>query len=276
MQGEYYLTDIVHLAIQDGHAVEAFIASDPGEVQGANTRAQLAELGAILRRRINAEHMKNGVSIVDPETTYVGIEVEIGRDTVIEPGVHLRGKTAIGSRCRIDAGAVLTDATLHDGVTVHPYSTIEEGVLHAGAEIGPFARIRPGAELMDGAKVGNFVELKKTKLGKKAKANHLAYLGDSEIGDGANIGAGTITCNYDGYGKYKTTIGKEVFVGSNSTLVAPLEIGDGAYVAAGSTITQSVGADDLAFGRARQVLKQTRAKDLRAAAKAKADAAKKK
>jgi bifunctional UDP-N-acetylglucosamine pyrophosphorylase / glucosamine-1-phosphate N-acetyltransferase len=276
VQGEYYLTDIVHLAIEDGHRVETFVCPDPGEVQGANTRAQLAELGAILKRRVNAEHMKNGVGIVDPETTYIGIDVEIGKDTIIEPGVHLRGDTSIGSECRIEVGAILTDARLDDAVTVHPYSVIEEAVLHSGAAVGPFARIRPGAELMEGSRVGNFVELKKTKLGRGSKANHLAYLGDSEIGAGANIGAGTITCNYDGYGKYKTVIGDDVFVGSNSTLVAPLEIGQGAYVAAGSTITQTVGADDLAFGRARQTLKQTRAKDLRAVAKAKADAAKKK
>jgi bifunctional UDP-N-acetylglucosamine pyrophosphorylase/glucosamine-1-phosphate N-acetyltransferase len=275
-QGEYYLTDIVGLAIQDGHAVEAYVCPDPGEVQGANTRAQLAELAAILRRRVNAEHMKNGVSIVDPETTYIGTEVEIGTDTVIEAGVHLRGKTVIGSGCHVDAGAILIDARLHDGATVHPYSVIEEGVLHADAQVGPFARIRPGAELMEGSRVGNFVELKKTKLGRGSKANHLAYLGDSEIGAGANIGAGTITCNYDGYGKYKTVIGDEVFVGSNSTLVAPVEVGRGAYVAAGSTITDPVGPDDLAFGRARQTVKAARAKELRAAAKAKADAAKKK
>ncbi len=273
-QGEYYLTDVVGLAIEDGLTVEAYVAPDPGEVQGANTRAQLAELGATLRRRVNARHLRDGVGIVDPETTYIGIDVEIGRDTVIEPGVHLRGKTVIGARCRIDAGAILTDAHLHDGANVHPYSVIEGGVIHGGADVGPFARIRPGAEILEGARVGNFVELKKTRLGKGSKANHLAYLGDSEIGAGANIGAGTITCNYDGYGKYRTVIGDDVFVGSNSTLVAPVEIGRGAYVAAGSTITEPVGDDDLAFGRARQVLKRSRAKDLRETAAAQAEAAK--
>jgi bifunctional UDP-N-acetylglucosamine pyrophosphorylase/glucosamine-1-phosphate N-acetyltransferase len=274
-QGEYYLTDIVGLAIQDGHDVKTF-GADPAEVQGANTRAQLADLARTLRRRINDRHMASGVSLVDPETTYIGIDVVIGRDTVIEPNVHLRGHTVIGSGCRIDVGSVLTGAKLHDGATVHAYSVIEEGTIHSDADVGPFSRVRPGAEIMEGARVGNFVELKKTKLGKDSKANHLAYLGDAVIGEGANIGAGTITCNYDGFGKYETRIGDGVFVGSNSTLVAPIAIGPGAYVAAGSALTYDVGPDDLAFGRSRQQNKQGRAKEIRETAKAKADAAKKK
>lgn len=274
-QGEYYLTDIVGLAIRDGLTVGSVVVDDPGEVRGANTRGELAELGAILRRRINDAHMAAGVTLVDPERTYIGSEVQIGRDTVIEPGVHLRGKTVIGSGCHIDAGAVIADSQVADGVTIKPYTLLEEARVESAAILGPFARLRPGAEVETEAHVGNFVELKKARLGRGAKANHLAYLGDAVIGAGSNIGAGTITCNYDGYGKYVTEIGEGVFVGSNATLVAPVQIDGGAYVAAGSTITEPVGRGDLAFGRARQTNKEGRAEALREAAREKAKAAKK-
>ncbi len=267
-QKEYYLTDIVGLAVKDELKVDTLIVDNGWEVQGANNRAQLAELEGYLRSSVNEAHMTAGVSIINPSQTYIGPRVKIGKDTVIQPNVHIRGDTVIGKGCRIDTGAVITDAKLGNRVTVNPHTVIEEGTLRNNATVGPFARIRPGADIMDGARVGNFVELKKTTLGRGAKANHLAYLGDTEIGPKANIGAGTITCNYDGHGKHKTVIGGGVFVGSNSTLVAPVSIDKGAYVAAGSTITDEVGPNDLAFGRARQTNKAGRAKAVRKAAQA--------
>ena len=275
-QGEYYLTDLVSLAIAAHQPVATYEVEDPTEVEGINSRAQLASLSAALRKRIAARLSAEGVTVVDPDTTYIAPSVEIGQDTIVEAGVHLRGRTRIGAGCHIDAGAILTDATVADGVRILPYSVIEQAEIHQGAIIGPFSRLRPGAEIMENGHVGNFVELKKTRLGKGSKANHLAYLGDTEIGEGANIGAGTITCNYDGFGKYATKIGDGVFVGSNSTLVAPLTIGENAYIAAGSTITNPVHANDLAFGRARQDIKTGRAEALRAMARERAARAKKK
>ena len=275
-QGEYYLTDIVAMAIEAGHRVQAVTVDDPIEVAGANNRAQLAELETALRARINRGHMLAGVTLQDPATTYVGPFVTIGADTTIAPGVHLRGETKIGASCFVDVGCVLQDATVADRVQVKPYTVIESASVHDEATIGPFSRLRPGAEILDGAKVGNFVELKKTRLGPGAKANHLAYLGDADIGPGSNVGAGTITCNYDGYGKYRTELGPDVFIGSNSTLVAPVSIGKNAYVAAGSVVTDDVPADDVAFGRARQINKAGRAPALRDKARAAAEAQKKK
>lgn len=268
-QNEFYLTDIIAFAIGDGLTVGSVLA-DPDEVRGANRRSELAELGRALQMRTNERHMDAGVSIVDPATTYIGDRVKIGKDTTLAPGVHLRGDTTIGKGCHVDVGSVLTDAAVADGVTIKPYTVIESATVKKAAIIGPFSRLRPGAEIGEEAHVGNFVELKKAKLGKGAKANHLAYLGDATIGPKSNVGAGTITCNYDGYGKYLTEIGEDVFVGSNSTLVAPLRIGKGAYVAAGSTITDPVGEDDLAFGRARQTMKKGRAASLRSDAKKRA------
>lgn len=274
-QGEYYLTDVVGLAIGDGHDVGSVIVEDSGEVLGANTRAELAALDRLVRRRIVEHWMAEGVTFIDPATTYVSGRAKIGRDTVIHPGVHLRGATEIGPRVTIDVGCVLADARVAPDVELKPYTVVESAVVGPGAIVGPFARLRPGAELLDGAHVGNFVELKNTRLGRGAKANHLAYLGDATIGDAANVGAGTITCNYDGFGKYRTEIGANVFVGSNATLVAPLKIEESAYVAAGSTITDPVGANDLAFGRSKQVNKPGRAADVRREAAARAAEAKK-
>lgn len=273
-QGEYYLTDIVGFAIDDGHTV-AHTLADPLEVSGANDRAQLADLDRAMRERINVAHMKSGVTIVEPDTVRIEASVKIGRDTVIQPNVHLRGATEIGEGCTIDTGCVFTDAKVGPGVTFKPYTIIEDAAVADEAIIGPFARLRPGARIMEKAHVGNFVELKKAILGPGAKANHLAYIGDASVGAKANVGAGTITCNYDGYGKYRTEIGEGAFVGSNSTLVAPVKVGDNAYVAAGSTITDETPTDALAFGRARQTVKEGRAPELRAKAKAAADAAKK-
>lgn len=266
-QGEYYLTDVLAMAAPNAEAVTV---DDPTEVLGANDRSQLAILDAHLRDQTNHALMVSGVTIVDPATTYIEPSVRVGADTTIHPGVHLRGATKVGKGCRIDVGSMLTDATLANGVRVLPYSLIESASVKTGAIIGPFARLRPGAEVMQDAHVGNFVELKKTRLGKGAKANHLAYLGDADIGAGTNIGAGTITCNYDGYGKYVTSIGDRVFVGSNATLVAPVTLHDDVYVAAGSTVTDDAEANSLVLGRARQVEKLGRAKPLRDNAKARA------
>ena len=275
-QKEYYLTDVVAFAAQDPRGAATVVVQDPMEVMGANDRAQLAELAAHDRTTRNRALMISGVTMVDPAVTYVEPDVVIGKDSSLGPGVHLRGKTTIGERVRIDAGSILIDATVGDDVEIRAHSILEEARVEHGAIIGPFARLRPGAEVMEEAHVGNFVELKKARLGKGAKANHLAYLGDATIGAGANVGAGTITCNYDGYGKYLTEIGEGVFVGSNSTLVAPIKIGDGAYVAAGSTLTDEVKPSSLAFGRARQTEKLDRAPALRREAEAKAAEQKKK
>ncbi len=272
-QGEYYLTDVVEMAAAAG-GVETVVLRDPTEVMGANDRAQLAELDDHLRRRILHRHLTSGVTIQDPATTWIEPDVEIGAETVLRANVHLRGRTVIGRGCHVDTGCVLTDARLGDRVEVRPYTIIDEARVHDGAILGPFARLRPAAEVMDEAHVGNFVELKKTRLGRGAKANHLAYLGDADIGAGTNVGAGTITCNYDGHGKHRTVMGERVFIGSNATLVAPLTIADGAYVAAGSTITSDVAPDALALGRARQVDKPGRAAQVRAEASARAAEAK--
>jgi bifunctional UDP-N-acetylglucosamine pyrophosphorylase/glucosamine-1-phosphate N-acetyltransferase len=196
-----------------------------------------------------------GVTIESPETVAIDFGVEVGRDTVIEANAHLRGRTRIGEDCHIGTGSVLSNCEIGDSVTVLPYVVAEDSQIDAGAQVGPFARLRMQAAAGEKSRIGNFVELKNTKLGRGAKANHLAYLGDAEIGAKSNVGAGTITCNYDGAKKHKTSIGGEVFVGSNSTLVAPLSIADGAYVAAGSVITRDVASGALALGRARQVEK---------------------
>jgi bifunctional UDP-N-acetylglucosamine pyrophosphorylase / glucosamine-1-phosphate N-acetyltransferase len=197
-----------------------------------------------------------GVTIMRPESCVIDPEVEIGRDTVIEPFVQLLGTTRIGSGCRIRSFSVIENCTLGNGVLIRQSCVLEDSRIADGAEIGPFVHLRPGCEIGEKAHLGNFVEMKKTRMGKGAKANHLSYLGDAEIGEGANIGAGAITCNYDGVHKYPTRIGKNVFVGSDSNLVAPIVIGDGAYIGAGSCITQDVPADALAVARARQVTKE--------------------
>ena len=265
-QGEYYLTDIVDAALAEDLEV-AGLEIDAEEVQGANDRAQLAVLERLAHRRTIARHMAAGVTFLDPAHTSVGVDVEIGRDSVIHSGVHLRGKTRVGPECHVDVGCILTDTTLDSGVSVHPYSVLEGARVQSGCSVGPFARLRPETMLGPGARVGNFVEVKKSVLGPGSKANHLAYVGDSSVGALANIGAGTITCNYDGVGKSPTEIGEGVFVGSNSTLVAPVTLSAGSYVAAGSVLTEDVPENALALGRARQVNKPGRAAQVREAAK---------
>jgi bifunctional UDP-N-acetylglucosamine pyrophosphorylase/glucosamine-1-phosphate N-acetyltransferase len=253
---ELYLTDAIAVLAAAGETVLAQVAADSREVLGCNTRADLAEVDRIFRERKRGELMDAGVSFQLPETVLIDPDVFAGEDTVIEPGVQLLGKTRIGARCTIRTGSVLNDATLGDDVTVEPHCVVAQSRLDDGVIIGPFARLRPDNHLKAGAKVGNFVELKKSVLGEGTKAMHLSYLGDAKIGTKSNIGAGTITCNYDGFHKYPTTIGNRVFVGSDSTLVAPVRLADGAYIAAGSTITDNVPADSLGIARGRQVTKR--------------------
>jgi bifunctional UDP-N-acetylglucosamine pyrophosphorylase / glucosamine-1-phosphate N-acetyltransferase len=268
--GEYYLTDMVEILHRAGHSVGALAIGDAREALGINTRIELAEVDAIFRERKRRELMLAGVTIENPPTVTIDAAVEIGMDTVIEPFARILGHTRIGENCRVGAGAIIHDSELAGGVEIGPYTLIAGSKLARGVEAGPFARLRPGAEVEEGAHIGNFVELKKTRLGAGAKANHLAYLGDAQIGAKVNIGAGTITCNYDGHLKHPTTIGEGAFVGSNSTLVAPIEIGAGAYIAAGSVITDPVPADALGVGRARQVVKEDWARKKRALRKNKA------
>src|ERR1700733_435603 len=252
---ELYLTDAIAVLASKGETVLAQIAPDPREVLGCNTRADLAEVDRILREWKRNALMNAGVTIQLPDTVLVDPEVIAGEDTVIEPAVYLLGKTKIGARCTIRTGSVLTDATLGDDVIVEPHCVIANSRLDERVTVGPFARLRADTHLKAGVHIGNFVELKKTTLGEGTKAGHLTYLGDAKIGSKTNIGAGTITCNYDGFHKYPTTIGNHVFIGSDAALVAPVRIGDRAYVAAGSTITDNVPAEALGIARGRQAHK---------------------
>jgi bifunctional UDP-N-acetylglucosamine pyrophosphorylase/glucosamine-1-phosphate N-acetyltransferase len=262
-QGEYYLTDLVAAYRRKRRAVATITVERADEVRGINSRSELAEVSRMARQQKNEELMAAGVTLIDPATAYIDAGVEIGADTVVHPFVVIEGSTRIGVACEIHAGARIVNSTIGDRSTILNHSVIVESQVSEGCRVGPFAHLRPGSALADGARVGNFVELKKTTMGAGAKANHLAYLGDSTIGAAANIGAGTITCNYDGVAKHPTTVGAGAFVGSNSALVAPVVIGDGAYVAAGSTITEDVPADALGIGRARQELKPEWAKKRR-------------
>ncbi len=261
--GEYYLTDMAAVFHRARKKVVAIKAEDAGEVLGSNTRAEMTMLDARLRLAKCRALLEDGVTIYFPHTCVIDSDVEVGADTVIEPFVQLLGKTKIGEDCRIRSYSVIGNSVLGDGVTVRPGTLMEGSCIGAGAVIGPYTHMRPGSEVGEGAHVGNFVETKKIKLGKGSKANHLSYLGDAEIGEGVNIGAGTITCNYDGVNKYKTVIEDGVFIGSDSTLVAPVKIGRGSYVAAASCITEDVPADALALGRARQSVKEGWAREKR-------------
>ncbi len=233
----------------------AQVAADSREVLGCNTRTDLAEVDRIFRERKRTSLMDDGVTIQLPETVLIDPDVTAGEDTIVEPGVQLLGKTKIGARCIIRTGSVLTDTILGDDVTVEPHCVVAQSRLDDRVVIGPFARLRPDNHLKAGARIGNFVELKKSTIGEGSKAMHLSYLGDAKIGTKSNIGAGTITCNYDGFHKYPTSIGSKVFIGSDTALVAPVRVGDGAYIAAGSTITENVPSDGLGIARGRQVNK---------------------
>ena len=253
--GEYYLTDMAKILRSHSHTVQAMHVEDADELLGINTRVELAEADRVLRSRKAQELMLAGVTIERPEAVTIDPDVTCGIDTVIEPFARLLGQTRIGEDCRVGVGAILESAILDDRVVVAPYTIVTDSHVEADARVGPFARLRMSARVGRAARIGNCVELKKTHLGAGTKSQHLAYLGDSEIGAGSNIGAGTITCNYDGEKKHETKIGERVFVGSNATLVAPLKIGPDSYVAAGSVITDEVPAEALALGRSRQVIK---------------------
>jgi bifunctional UDP-N-acetylglucosamine pyrophosphorylase / glucosamine-1-phosphate N-acetyltransferase len=255
-KGEYYLTDVVALARAAGLTTRVVTASEH-EVLGVNDRAQLAEAERVAQERLRATALANGATLIAPETVFLSADAQIGRDVVIEPFV------VIGER-----------VTIGDGAVIHAFSHIEGARVGAMASIGPYARLRPGAALAKGAKVGNFVEIKQANIGEGAKVNHLTYIGDADIGANANIGAGTITCNYDGFFKYRTTIGAGAFIGSNSALVAPVTIGDGAYVGSGSVVTKDVGADALTVARGRQIEKVGWASAFRARQRARKDGAK--
>jgi len=257
---EFYLTDMAALLVKAKARVIALKAPDTSEVLGANTLAELAALDAALRARKAAELMSSGVAIYRPETCVIDSQVEVAADTIIEPFVQLLGQTRIGPDCHIRSFSIIRDSRIGDGVQVRAGCIIDQSGIASSAVIGPYSHIRPGTEVGEGAHIGNFVEVKKTRIGRGSKANHLTYLGDAEIGANVNVGAGTITCNYDGVNKHVTVIEDCAFIGSDSTLVAPVHIGKGSYVAAGSTITHNVPADSLALGRARQEVKEGWAK----------------
>src|SRR5688572_6998736 len=255
-QGEYYLPDLVAIYRKQKRAVATWTIQNADEIRGINSRTELAEVSTMVRQQKNEELMAAGVTLIDPATTYVDADVVVGPDTVIYPCVFLEGSTKIGAACEIHSGARIVNATLGDRVCIRNHTVVTDSTIEAGAFVGPFAHIRPGSEVGADVHIGNFVELKKTVMGSGAKANHLAYLGDATIGPKTNVGAGTITCNYDGETKHQTVIGANVFVGSNSTLVAPVTLADGSYIAAGSAVTTDVPAGALAIGRSRQENKE--------------------
>jgi len=252
-QREYYLTDIVEKASSQGKKTMAYIAKDSMEVMGINTRLDLAKANQFLRQEIAERHMLEGVTLLDPRMTYIDREVRIGKDTVIYPNCYLLGKTSLGKGCVVEPGCKIADSRVGNFVTIKASSVISESLIEDRVNVGPFAHLRPQTVLREGSKIGNFVEVKKSVIGKGTKANHLSYIGDATLGERVNVGAGMITCNYDGRKKNPTIIEDEVFVGSNTALVAPIKIGRGAVIGAGSTITKEVPSDNLAVSRAKQV-----------------------
>jgi bifunctional UDP-N-acetylglucosamine pyrophosphorylase / glucosamine-1-phosphate N-acetyltransferase len=253
--GELYLTDMAAVLVSAGHRVVAIQAEDPTEVLGANTIAEMMDLDRSMRAATARRLMASGVTIFRPETVTIDSNVSVGEDTIIEPFVQLLGNTTIGEDCRIRSYSVIENSTLAEKVLIANSCLLTSSRIGPGAIVGPYAHLRPASDIGEGAHIGNFVETKNTKVGKGSKANHLSYLGDTEIGSGTNIGAGTITCNYDGVNKFKTVIGNDVFVGSDTALVAPVRVGDGAFIGAGSCITENVPPDALAIARTRQVNK---------------------
>jgi len=254
-QGEHYLTDLVSIYRRGKLPVETVTLSEATEIRGINSRTELAEVATHVRQGKNEELMGAGVTLIDPATTYVDDDVEVGLDTVIHPGVTLEGRTRIGAACEIHSGVRIVDSTVGDRVVVNDHCVITASTIRDGAVLGPFAHLRPESEVGEDAKVGNFVEMKKTVLGPGSKANHLSYLGDATVGSRVNVGAGTITCNFDGTRKYPTVIEDGAFIGSDSQLVAPVRVGAGAYIAAGSTITEDVPPGALGIARGQQVNK---------------------
>lgn len=255
-QGEYYLTDIVAMAVEGGGQVQTILVADPLEVAGVNSQEELAHMERALQEKIRSRWMTAGVTLEDPDTVYIDEEVVIGRDTVIGPNTHLKGQTLIGEGCRIDGSAYVTDCRLGNRVHVRFSVVLSDSELGDGAEVGPFAHLRGGTKLAPQAEIGNFVEVKKSTIGGKTKAKHLAYIGDAEVGRETNIGAGTITCNYDGFRKYQTKIGDRVQIGSDSTLVAPITLYDDVYVATATTIRNDVPAGALVFNERREEVRE--------------------
>ena len=255
-QGEYYLPDLIGIYRRRGLGVSTLTVRSADEIRGVNSRRELAEVTRLVRNAKIEELLAAGVTLIDPATTYVEADVEVGADTVLHPNVYLEGRTVIGAACEVHAGTRLVNATVGDRVTIRNYCVIADSTVESDAVLGPFAHLRPGSVVRSEAHVGNFVELKKATLGRKSKASHLTYLGDATIGDNVNIGAGTITCNYDGKDKHLTVIGDGAFIGSDSQLIAPVTVGKGAYVAAGSSITDDVPDEALAITRGRQVNKE--------------------
>ena len=262
VQGEYYLTDVIGILNAKGQTVEAIPADSAKDVMGVNNRVEMAEVGGEMSRRILKELMLSGVTITDPARTYIEVDVEIGQDTVIEPDTFLYCGTKIGEDCRIGPMTRISNSALGDGVSVVS-SQVCDSVLENKVNVGPFANLRPKTHLCEGVKIGDFVETKNTVFGAGSQASHLSYIGDAEIGEGTNIGAGSITCNYDGYRKHKTHIGKNAFIGSNSILIAPITVGDGAFTAAGSVISKNVPPDALAISRTPVAVKEGWAKKYR-------------
>jgi len=251
-QKEYYLPDLVKMAVEQGGHVPALTHLDPSEVMGINNRVELARANSIMRDRVLREIMLSGVTIIDPGATYIDAGAKIGIDTVIYPNVHINGHTTIGENCVIEEGVRIEDSSIAGNTKVKSYSIIESTAVGKDATIGPFARLRPGNVIGDRARIGNFVEVKKSVVGTGSKANHLSYLGDSEIGDNVNIGAGTITCNYDGVKKHRTVIEDNAFIGSDTQLVAPVKVGKNAYVGSGTTVTKDVPPWSLVITRANE------------------------
>ncbi|MBS1796557.1 MAG: bifunctional UDP-N-acetylglucosamine diphosphorylase/glucosamine-1-phosphate N-acetyltransferase GlmU [Acidobacteria bacterium] len=261
-QGEYYLTDVPTLLKNAGDDIAIYHHADANEIEGINNRVQLAEMERLLRRRVVKRLMLDyGVTFIDPNATYVSSEAQIGRDTVIFPNVAIEGQSQIGDGCTIRAGARVTNSKIGHGVTIRDYSIIIDSEVGNGCQIGPFAHLRPKSRMEDEAHVGNFVEMKKSVLGRKSKANHLTYLGDATIGEKTNIGAGTITCNYDGVNKHATTIGSNVRIGSDTMLVAPVKVGDGSITGAASVVTKDVPPDTLVYGAPAKIKKDLAATD---------------
>ncbi|MGE7696541.1 bifunctional UDP-N-acetylglucosamine diphosphorylase/glucosamine-1-phosphate N-acetyltransferase GlmU [Lysinibacillus sp. NPDC094177] len=250
-QGEYYLPDVIEILQKQGDVVEAYVTEDFEETLGVNDRVALSQAEALMRTRINEQHMRNGVTIINPEATYISADAMIGRDTVIQPGSMIEGTTVIGEDCLIGPNTQIIDSRIGDRTTVHS-SVVRESAVAEDTAIGPFANIRPLSNIGSHVKIGNFVEVKKSKLGNDTKVSHLSYIGDAEIGSNVNIGCGSITVNYDGKNKFQTIIEDDVFVGCNTNLVAPVKVGKGSFIAAGSTITKEVPEDALAIARARQ------------------------
>ncbi|MFF6017706.1 bifunctional UDP-N-acetylglucosamine diphosphorylase/glucosamine-1-phosphate N-acetyltransferase GlmU [Lysinibacillus fusiformis] len=250
-QGEYYLPDVIEILQKQGDIVEAYVTDDFEETLGVNDRVALSQAETLMRARINEKHMRNGVTIIHPETTYISAEAVIGSDTVIHPGCMIEGATVIGEDCNIGPNTQIADSQIGDRTTVHS-SVVRESAIAEDVAVGPFAHIRPLSDIGSHVKIGNFVEVKKSKLGNDTKVSHLSYIGDAEIGSNVNVGCGSITVNYDGKNKYKTIIEDDVFVGCNTNLVAPVKVGKGSFIAAGSTITKEVPEDALAIARARQ------------------------